>query len=151
MQRGLTPLTSSLWFLYFFNTLPMFFHTYLIQSMLFFSCKEKIRGAAVKQYASEAGRAFIMKKESNEYGSGKLFEMEDDLKNLCRVIRNYVSEHKWEECDRLIPKYMELYPDSAVPHNLRGIVMEKQGRHAEAMKHFRAAQAFGRILCTCKL
>ena len=82
-----------------------------------------------------------MKKESNEYGSGKLFDMEDDLKNLCRVIRNYVPEHKWEECDRLIPKYMELYPDSAVPHNLRGIVMEKQGRHAEAMKHFRAAQA----------
>ena len=82
-----------------------------------------------------------MKKESNEYGSGKLCDMEDDLKNLCRVIRNYVSEHKWEECDRLIPKYMELYPDSAVPHNLRGIVMEKQGRHAEAMKHFRAAQA----------
>lgn len=80
-----------------------------------------------------------MKEEFGNYG--KLFDAESDLKNLCRVIRNYVREQKWEECERLIPKYMELYPDSAVPHNLRGIVLEKRGRHPEAMKHFRAAVA----------
>lgn len=80
-----------------------------------------------------------MKKESREFG--QLLDRDEELENLCRVIRNYVSEKKWEECDRLIPKYMELYPDSAVSHNLRGIVLEKQGRHAEAMKHFRAAAA----------
>lgn len=80
-----------------------------------------------------------MKEEVREFG--KILDTEEDLRNLCRVIRNYVYEQRWEECDRLIPKYMELYPHSAVPHNLMGIVLEKRGRHAEAMKHFRAAGA----------
>lgn len=80
-----------------------------------------------------------MKDELKAYG--RVPDTEEDLRNLCRVIRNYVQSQRWAECDRLIPKYMELYPHSAVPHNLMGIVLEKCGHHADAMKHFRAAGA----------
>lgn len=65
----------------------------------------------------------------------------EDLKNLCDTVRNNVREGKWEECEKLIPKYMELYPHSAVPHNLMGIVLEKRRKHVDAMRHFRAAAA----------
>ncbi len=37
-------------------------------------------------------------------------------------------------------------PDAAEPHNLFGILMEKQGCHISAMKHFRAAWSFGSFL-----
>lgn len=80
-----------------------------------------------------------MKEQSKGYR--QLLSDEEELNNLCRVIKNYVNGWRWEECDRLIPKYMGLYPDSAVPHNLMGIVLEKRGRHTDAMKHFRAACA----------
>ena len=32
-------------------------------------------------------------------------------------------------------------PHSAIPHNLMGILMEKENNHVLAMKHFRAAYA----------
>ena len=61
------------------------------------------------------------------------------LAELCAKIKEYVENEDWESCMELIPKYMEQYPDSAVPHNLMGIVLESQGKHPEAMRHFRAA------------
>ncbi|KMZ54648.1 hypothetical protein HMPREF0980_01060 [Dorea sp. D27] len=64
---------------------------------------------------------------------------EQELSNLCRLIKEYVKKDDWAACMEEIPQYMEMYPDSAVPHNLMGIVLEKQGKHPEAMKHFRAA------------
>lgn len=33
---------------------------------------------------------------------------------------------------------MYKYPYSPEPHNLLGILLEKEGKHVEAMKHFRA-------------
>ena len=51
----------------------------------------------------------------------------------------YVEEKDWDSCMELIPRYMERYPNSAVPHNLLGIVLESQGHHPDAMRHFRAA------------
>ena len=65
----------------------------------------------------------------------------EDIAKLCRLIRNYVKDKRWDECEVLIPKYMELYPHSAIPHNLMGIMLEKQGKHPQAMCHFRAAAA----------
>ena len=68
-------------------------------------------------------------------------EEKADLDALCEVVKDYAAKQNWEECLRIIPKYMELYPDSAVPHNLMGIVLEMEGRHPDAMRHFRAAFA----------
>ena len=51
----------------------------------------------------------------------------------------YVEEKDWDSCMELISRYMERYPNSAVPHNLLGIVLESQGHHPDAMRHFRAA------------
>ena len=70
---------------------------------------------------------------------GQISREEQDLCSLCSKIKEYVEKSDWAACMEQIPKYMELYPDSAVPHNLMGIVLESQGKHPEAMKHFRAA------------
>ena len=70
---------------------------------------------------------------------GQISREEQDMGNLCRMIKEYVEKNDWAACMEQIPRYMELYPDSAVPHNLMGIVLESQGKHPEAMKHFRAA------------
>jgi len=70
---------------------------------------------------------------------GQISREEQDLGSLCSMIKEYVEKNDWAACMEQIPKYMELYPDSAVPHNLMGIVLESQGKHPEAMKHFRAA------------
>ncbi len=34
---------------------------------------------------------------------------------------------------------MYKYPHSPEPHNLLGILLEKEGKHVEVMKHFRAS------------
>ena len=41
----------------------------------------------------------------------------------------------------MICQAMGEFPNAPEPHNLLGIVMEKEGDHAGAMKHFRAAYA----------
>ena len=61
------------------------------------------------------------------------------MTDLCMKVKKYVEEKDWDSCMELIPRYMERYPNSAVPHNLRGIVLESQGHHPDAMRHFRAA------------
>lgn len=80
----------------------------------------------------------IMKDKMNENSNA---DSENDLQDLCKVVKKYIREQNFEECTRIIPKYMELYPNSAIPHNLLGIVLEMQGKHTDAMKHFRAAVA----------
>lgn len=75
-------------------------------------------------------RNLRMKKEENQ-----------ELDQFCKQIKEHVEKGKLGECEQMIPQYMQKYPDSAIPHNLLGIVLEKQGRHVEAMKHFRAAAA----------
>ena len=59
--------------------------------------------------------------------------------DLCMKVKKYIEEKDWDSCMELIPRYMERYPNSAVPHNLLGIVLESQGHHPDAMRHFRAA------------
>ena len=61
------------------------------------------------------------------------------MTDLCMKVKKYVEEKDWDSCMKLIPRYMERYPNSAVPHNLLGIVLESQGHHPDAMRHFRAA------------
>ena len=60
-------------------------------------------------------------------------EQNRELEQFCRQIREYVQSGRIRECEQLIPQYMQKYPDSAVPHNLLGIVLEMKGKHVEAI------------------
>lgn len=65
----------------------------------------------------------------------------NELDQLCAVVRALVADGAYEICIESICKAMEKNPHAPQPHNLLGIVLEKQGNHMAAMKHFRAAWA----------
>ena len=56
-------------------------------------------------------------------------------------VKEMIQSKYYKECEALISSLMLKSPHSALPHNLMGILLEKQGRHEEAMRHFRAAYA----------
>ena len=60
---------------------------------------------------------------------------------LCSQVRESVNLGNFEDCLAAIRNAMAEYPDAPQPHNLLGIVLEKQGNHPSAMRHFRAAWA----------
>lgn len=64
----------------------------------------------------------------------KLYELCENVKSLVRIDR-------YDESRKLICNAMAEYPDAAEPHNLMGVILEKQSDHVGAMKHFRAAWA----------
>lgn len=64
-----------------------------------------------------------------------------ELEQLCKSARTFILEGAYDVCMEQICKAMEQYPDAPHPHNLLGILLEKKGMHAAAMKHFRAAWA----------
>ena len=63
------------------------------------------------------------------------------LDHLCSQVRQSVQLGNFEECLTAIRSAMAEYPDAPQPHNLLGIILEKQGNHPSAMRHFRAAWA----------
>lgn len=65
----------------------------------------------------------------------------ENLKVLCDAVRIFAEGKDYTECELLIFEAMKTYPHSPQPHNLIGIILEKQGNHMLAMKHFRAAAA----------
>lgn len=60
---------------------------------------------------------------------------------LCSRVRQAVQLGDFEECLAEIRNAMAEFPDAPQPHNLLGIILEKQGNHSSAMRHFRAAWA----------
>lgn len=60
---------------------------------------------------------------------------------LSMQIKELVENREFEEGKKLTAEAMMQEPDSAVPHNLLGIILEVMGDHVGAMKHFRAANA----------
>lgn len=66
---------------------------------------------------------------------------EQELSTLCATVRELTVEGRYNQCEVLIFNAMERYPHAAEPHNLIGVLLEKEGDHLMAMKHFRAAQA----------
>ena len=50
-----------------------------------------------------------------------------------------MEKHDYEKCKEKIMRAMSEFPHAAEPHNLMGIVLEKEGNHVTAMRHFRAA------------
>ena len=63
------------------------------------------------------------------------------LELLCREVREAVAHGNYTGCMERVCNYMAAYPSAPHPHNLMGILLEKQGNHTEAMRHFRAAWA----------
>lgn len=64
-----------------------------------------------------------------------------ELNALCTSVRRLALTGEYRECERLISDAMGKYPHAAEPHNLFGVILEKEGDHIAAMKHFRAAWA----------
>jgi Flp pilus assembly protein TadD len=64
-----------------------------------------------------------------------------DLQALCIEVRTLVELREYAECERRIYDAMGRHPHAPEPHNLLGILLEKQDDHLLAMKHFRAAWA----------
>lgn len=68
-----------------------------------------------------------------------LTENKKELQALCSKVRELVQCGEFEQCEHLLRDAMSKYPHDAEPHNLYGILLEKQRDHVAAMKHFRAA------------
>ena len=66
---------------------------------------------------------------------------EERLQELCSAVRKYTAARNYPKCAAMISEAMKEFPNAPEPHNLLGIVLEKEGDHAGAMKHFRAAYA----------
>ena len=64
--------------------------------------------------------------------------MSHTLEERCRQL---IMQRKYVQCQKEIETAMAENPHGAIPHNLMGILMEKESNHVLAMKHFRAADA----------
>ena len=60
---------------------------------------------------------------------------------LISEIKSCIDEGKYRDGERMAAQAMKNNPNSPVPHNLMGIILEKENKHVQAMKHFRAAYA----------
>lgn len=63
------------------------------------------------------------------------------LERFAEEIRRMIDSGSFSEAENKVSRMMGLYPDSAVPHNLFGILCGLRGEHSRAMNHFRAAAA----------
>ena len=64
-----------------------------------------------------------------------------ELTALCNAVRTLIEHKDYLQCESLITDAMRQNPHAPEPHNLFGILLEKEGNHPAAMKHFRAAWA----------
>ncbi len=73
----------------------------------------------------------------------KMKETEDikELRTLCGKAKALLGRGEFTECEKVVCEAMSRYPHMPEPNNLLGILLEKQGNHVLAMKHFRAAWA----------
>lgn len=71
----------------------------------------------------------------------ELTERKKELTALCHAVKAFADNGEFQKCKTLIFGAAEKYPNAPEPHDLLGIVLEKQGDHPAAMKQFRAAWA----------
>ncbi|MDD3277572.1 MAG: hypothetical protein PHG16_01620 [Lachnospiraceae bacterium] len=64
-----------------------------------------------------------------------------ELDALCVQLKALIREGKYQQCEQLVFASMQKYPHAPQPHNLIGLLLEREGNHVAAMKHFRAAWA----------
>lgn len=63
------------------------------------------------------------------------------LHQFCQLAKQLILSGDYEKCHEMACMEICEYPDAPHPHNILGILLEKTGHHAAAMKHFRAALA----------
>jgi Tfp pilus assembly protein PilF len=71
-------------------------------------------------------------------------ESSENMENmgmLCLTAKELINSRDYAQCEALIRSAMGKHPHAPQPHNLMGIMLEKNGDHLTAMKHFRAASA----------
>ncbi|PRR81858.1 hypothetical protein [Clostridium vincentii] len=64
-----------------------------------------------------------------------------EVRKICNEVRELVKDGDYEECNLLLKRTIGKYPHAPEPHNFFGILLEKEGNHLLAMKHFRVAWA----------
>lgn len=67
--------------------------------------------------------------------------IQQELTLVCSTVKRLLEQRQYQEGKLLIQEFMGTYPHAPEPHNLMGIVLEMEGDHLKAMKHFRAAWA----------
>lgn len=65
----------------------------------------------------------------------------NDMSVFCKEGQKLIDKNRYDKCRDLITETMKEYPDAPEPHNMMGILLEKEGNHLMAMRHFRAAWA----------
>nr|WP_314466364.1 hypothetical protein [uncultured Clostridium sp.] len=68
-------------------------------------------------------------------------EEKKNMTLICNKVRVLVNNDEYEESKNLLKSMIGEYPHAPEPHNLFGLILEKEGDHLLAMKHFRAAWA----------
>jgi Flp pilus assembly protein TadD len=63
------------------------------------------------------------------------------LDELNKKVRDLYFKKEYSLCEDLIKEAMSSYPHAAHPHNLYGILLEREGNQHGAMCHYRAANA----------
>lgn len=58
---------------------------------------------------------------------------------FCLKMKQLICSDQLQEAFQNIYDFIAKHPDSAIPHNLLGIIYEKKRNHVLAMKHFRVA------------
>ncbi len=71
----------------------------------------------------------------------EILHNDPELTVLCHSVRILIENKNFNQSLEIIQGAMGKYPHAPEPHNLMGILLENQGNHLLAMKHFRAAWA----------
>lgn len=66
---------------------------------------------------------------------------DEKLTRFCQDAKQLILAGDYEKCREMVSTIMGEYPDAPHPHNILGVLLEKTGHHADAMRHFRAALA----------
>lgn len=66
-------------------------------------------------------------------------EEKKELMKLCEIVRGMVKVGEYGKCYSLLKEMIGKYPHAPEPHNLLGMLLEKEKNHLLAMKHFRVA------------
>lgn len=62
-----------------------------------------------------------------------------EIQKYCDTMRELLQQQAYEDCEKHTNRLMKRFPHIPEPHNIYGIILEKQGEHLLALKHFRAA------------
>ena len=65
----------------------------------------------------------------------------ETLCSLCEEVKCFIQANEYSSAEAMIKEAMMQYADDPQPHNLMGILKEKEHDHVGAMRHLRAGYA----------